>query len=276
MAQQVPAMTRRERRRLQTFDEIVQASRGLLRSGHDVSLRAVAAEMGMTAPALYRYIDSIDELHVLVARDICGDVIAAMAQACDHYRHDDPAARLAASATTLRCWALANRAEFQMAFANPMLALTPRPVRDRALELLPTEPEDVVSNPFAAHFAELFVALHTLGLIATPPSTDLDPGLRDIIEKNASRGDDPIAAALGAEGMGTLWLFKLAWIRLYGILMVEAFGQADDELVGSDVVFNTLMRETFASLGLDDSWDRLIKVSRETSSRVGALVTLDR
>lgn len=224
--------------------------------------------MGMTAPALYRYIDSIDELHVLVSRDICTGVISAMTEECVNYGAGDPAARLAASATVLRCWALANRTEFQMAFANPTLSLTPRPVRDKALEMLPVGLDAVAANPFASYFAELFIALHSRHLITAPPRDQLDPGLRSIIERAVSRGDDPIVDALGAEAVGTLWLFKLAWVRLYGILMVESFGQADEELIGNDVVFNSLMRETFASLGLDDSWDRLIGVSRETAGRM--------
>ena len=54
-----PALTRRERHRQATYDEIVSVARALLRSSStDLSLRAVAAEMGMTPPALYRYVDS--------------------------------------------------------------------------------------------------------------------------------------------------------------------------------------------------------------------------
>ena len=43
--------------------------------GRDVSLRAVAAEMGLTPPALYRYVDSHAELMALVARAVFADVV---------------------------------------------------------------------------------------------------------------------------------------------------------------------------------------------------------
>jgi AcrR family transcriptional regulator len=46
--------TRRERQREATYAEIVSVSRALLADGAELSLRAVAARMGMTAPALYR------------------------------------------------------------------------------------------------------------------------------------------------------------------------------------------------------------------------------
>lgn len=268
MALPARTMSRREKRRLATYDEIVEVAREVLREGQDLSLRAVATQMGMTSPALYRYIHSVNELHVLVARGICADVVAAMDEARDHYSPEDPAAGLAASATTLRCWALANRTEFWMAFANPTLAATSCPVRRKALKMLP-EAGDDSSNPFAAHFAQLFIELHSQGLIVVPTAEDLNPGLFALIQKSAAQRDNPFYTALGVDGLGTYWLFKLAWVRLYGILVAEVFGQVDAELVSSDVAFNTLMRETFSSLGLADSWDRLVEVSRETALRAG-------
>ena len=270
MAVGVPAVNRRERRRLETYNEIVAVSRALLREGNDLSLRSVANKMGITPPALYRYIDSVDQLHVMIARAICTDVVDAMTTARDRYGPDDPPARLAASATMLRCWALANRAEFQMAFANPTLMGAGRPLGDKASGMLPDVYDDDATNPFAAYFAGLFVELHLRGLIVVPTREDLDPALYEIIQKSSSDPGNPFAAALGVDGLGTLWLFKLAWVRLYGILMVEVFGQVEGELIGSDAVFNTLMRETFSSLGLADSWDRLIQVSRDTAAFASA------
>src|SRR2546430_9498747 len=49
--------SRRDRLRAATIDEIIQTARQLLvKDGPEaVSLRAIAREMGMTAPGLYRY-----------------------------------------------------------------------------------------------------------------------------------------------------------------------------------------------------------------------------
>ncbi len=112
------APTRRERQRQATFDEIVDVSRRLLRDGEDVSIRAVAQEMGLTPPALYRYVDSHAELMVLVARSIFEDVVAAMTLARDQQEPDDPSAQIVASAAAFRKWALTNRHEFQLVFAS--------------------------------------------------------------------------------------------------------------------------------------------------------------
>ncbi|HLN69148.1 MAG TPA: helix-turn-helix domain-containing protein, partial [Streptosporangiaceae bacterium] len=59
------APSRRDRLRAATTEEIIQTARRLLvRSGPEaMSLRAIAREMGMTAPGLYRYFDSHEALN---------------------------------------------------------------------------------------------------------------------------------------------------------------------------------------------------------------------
>src|SRR5215469_15576470 len=61
--------TRRERARATTMEEITATARRLLveQGPEAASLRAIAREMGMTAPGLYRYYSSREELlrHVI-------------------------------------------------------------------------------------------------------------------------------------------------------------------------------------------------------------------
>ncbi len=99
-------LNRRERRRRETFEEMIEVARRLLNQGSDRSLRAGAAEMGMTSPALYRYVDSVEALNALMAGQILADVIDRMSLAREEFA-DDPAAQLAASTATFRSWALA-------------------------------------------------------------------------------------------------------------------------------------------------------------------------
>ena len=94
-----PTLTRRERQREETYAEIVRVSRELLREGAELSLRAVAGRMGMTAPALYRYVASYQELVDLVAFEIDKSATEGFAAAADELPEDDPAGRLVAAAT---------------------------------------------------------------------------------------------------------------------------------------------------------------------------------
>src|SRR2546423_10220922 len=68
--------SRRDRLRAATIDEIIQTARQLLvKDGPEaVSLRAIAREMGMTAPGLYRYFGSYEELH----RYLCANIFTEL------------------------------------------------------------------------------------------------------------------------------------------------------------------------------------------------------
>ena len=93
-----PTTTRRERQREATFEEIVSVSSELLAEGAELSLRAVAWRMGMTAPALYRYVASYQELVDLVAFEIDKAATAGSSRPRRSSPDDVPAARLVAAA----------------------------------------------------------------------------------------------------------------------------------------------------------------------------------
>src|SRR5215469_15896464 len=90
MAIMVQAPSRRDRVRAATTQEIIETARRLLveQGVTAVSLRAIAREMGMTAPALYRYFDSHEELlrHVVanIFTEIADHVRGAIKAAAEH------------------------------------------------------------------------------------------------------------------------------------------------------------------------------------------------
>jgi AcrR family transcriptional regulator len=124
--------TRRDRLRAATMEEITATARRLLvEQGPDaMSLRAIAREMGMTAPGLYRYYSSREDLfrHVIatIFRELSGDLqraIAEVALAADGVavargaaspeqarRH--LTAKLVAACRAFRRWALSHKDEF--------------------------------------------------------------------------------------------------------------------------------------------------------------------
>jgi AcrR family transcriptional regulator len=114
-------VTRRERIRASTELEIRQHARTLLvRQGRDaVTLRAIARELGITAPALYRYYDSREDL----LRRLCDDIRTDLASELDHRLEpidaEDHRAKVLAACLGFRRWALAHRQEFTLVFATP-------------------------------------------------------------------------------------------------------------------------------------------------------------
>src|SRR5215475_678286 len=113
----VQAPSRRDRVRAATTQEIIDTARKLVveHGPADVSLRAIAREMGMTAPALYRYFGSHEELlrHVVgsIFMDLADHVRVAINSAAELAGPDlDPSEimeiKLIAGTRAFRDWAL--------------------------------------------------------------------------------------------------------------------------------------------------------------------------
>src|SRR5437763_13867335 len=112
----VQAPTRRARVRAATTEEIKQTARRLLvaQGPEAVSLRAIAREMGMTAPALYRYFGNREDLIGHVVADIFNEIADGIQAAIDRTATGggDVAAKMLAACHEFRRWSLAHRAEF--------------------------------------------------------------------------------------------------------------------------------------------------------------------
>ena len=261
------APTRRERQRQATYDEIVEVSRRLLRASEDVSLRAVSAEMGMTPPALYRYVDSHAELMVLVARSVFEDVVAAMAAARNRYADDDPAAQIVASASAFRRWALGNREEFRLVFAPPVGAYGTAPPVGGSGQL---SPQDCLTEQsggaelFGGFFSEIFARLWAKYQFPVPSDDELDPAIVEAVQEHAKLMPGVEGLGSGAQPTaGMAWLFERAWARLYGIVTLEVFGHINPGLAQSGALFAATMRDIGGDIGLLDEWPRLREIAAE-------------
>ena len=234
--------TRRERQREATYDEIVQVSRGLLADGAEVSLRAVAGRMGMTAPALYRYVANYQELVDLVAFEIDKAATAGFVEAASKMPEDDPAGRLICAAVAFRRWAHASPREFSLVFANP--------VTDGAC----VRRELITSATSGHYFHALLIDLWHRTHFEHPDPEDLDPAVRTALDDLLI----PIDLDLVPEGhRGLLWLFMEAWATLYGVVTLEVFGHMDPRIIESGAMFTSKMRGWLPRLGMGEEIDRL-------------------
>lgn len=85
-----------------------------------ISLRAIARSLEVTAPALYRYFPSLDDLItalILDAFHALADAVDAADAACDPA---DFPARLRAVMSAYRQWALDHPTDFQLIYGNPI------------------------------------------------------------------------------------------------------------------------------------------------------------
>jgi AcrR family transcriptional regulator len=244
--------SRRERQREETYEEIVQASRELLAEGAELSLRAVAARMGLTAPALYRYVASYQDLVDLVAFEIDKAATETFAAAADQLPEDDHAGRLVASCTEFRMWALGNPREFTLAFANPIADA--QCVRREQL---------TISNSGHLMTGQMR-ALWEHNHHPVPALDELPPAVRESVL-------DPLIPAkvddIAREDRGLVWLFQQGWTALYGVVALEVFGHMDPRVIESGEMFIHVIREFAPKLGLADEMERLEALIRERIAR---------
>jgi AcrR family transcriptional regulator len=203
--------SRRERLHAETAAEIKSAARRLLVAGGPaaISLRAIARDLGLTAPALYRYFAGLDDLVRALAADLFEDLSATVADAATAYADEEPLVRVGHLARAFRRWSLEQPAEFALMFGGPVPGIT-----------LPTGQ----CGPFdhaAARFGETFFtvlgehyARHPFG----GEAPDLpEPALRQLLKPYLDTFGDRFP-------LPVIYLFVSAWTRLYGIVAMEVFG----------------------------------------------------
>lgn len=239
----LPQPTRRERQRAATYDEIVEVAAALLDEGAELSLRAVATRMGMTAPALYRYVANYQELIDLVAFELDKQQTALWAADAERIPADDPAGRLTVACVQFRRWALTKPREFQLCFANP---ITEGDTARRELLTLSTS---------GHYFTDLLWQIHERYDGITYPALDeLDPRVREAVT-------DPLIPAkaehIPPEDRGLLWIYMRSWSALYGVVVLESTGHCDPRVIAAGALFRATLVEWLPRIGLGAEQERL-------------------
>jgi AcrR family transcriptional regulator len=238
----VQGPSRRDRVRAATTAEIKQTARRILVSeGPDaVSLRAIAREMGMTAPALYRYFGSHEELvkHVIadIFTELAGDLRSAIA-AADADSGGDMLAKVLAACWEFRRWSLSHTREFGLIFATPLPGLHVQ--RDE----ITSEGGGQFGNTFFLLMRELWRKQP----FDVPGDDQIEPGLLEQL-KRYREGLGDLAAGLP---FGLLLVFLRCWVRLYGIVSLEVFGHLSFALDDGRPMFELMLSEMAPMVGLE-------------------------
>jgi AcrR family transcriptional regulator len=227
--------------RAATTEEIKQTARRILvEHGPDaLSLRAIAGEMGMTAPALYRYFDSRDELIKHVCADIfeeLRDAIQDAINAASAASKGDMAAKVMAACWAFRDWSLGHSREFGLVFATPLPGLH-------------VQQDEITAKPgseFGNTFFLLMLELWRKTGFEVPAEDEIEPGLRVQLEHYRE------GLAQLAEGLplGLLLVFLRCWVRLYGIVSLEVFGHLSFALDDARPMFELMLAEMAPQVGL--------------------------
>jgi AcrR family transcriptional regulator len=243
------ASTRRERGKADTDREIRQEARALLvnEGSEAVTLRAIARKVGITAPALYRYYTSREDLIEHIRVDICTDLADELNADLEQLAEGDVLGQVLAICRGFRRWAIAHPQEFSLVFASPV---EPAALQDGAVHILvPT------TDPFGRVFlAVAGKVLTTMSLIALPDDTvpielltDLEHFRASLLATIADAGfevtDDLI-------GVGTAYAILKFWVRLYGQVALEVFGRFPFAVAKPEPLFEALLADLISQVGL--------------------------
>jgi AcrR family transcriptional regulator len=238
----VQTLNRRDRVRAATTDEIKQTARQLLveQGPEAVSLRAIARQMGMTAPALYRYFDSHEKLikHVIadIFTELTEDLHAAI-ESAGAGSNGDLTAKVMAACWEFRRWSLDHKREFGMLFGTPI------PGVDVEKDEITAE----CGSQFGATFLVLILELWRKSPFPVPPDDAIDTGLRDQL----ARYRDGLGSLGTGLPLGLLLIFLRCWTRLYGTLSLEVFGHLGFALDDAEPMFEIMLADTAPLLGLE-------------------------
>ncbi|MEO3781436.1 TetR/AcrR family transcriptional regulator [Micromonospora sp. B11E3] len=236
------APSRRERLRTAAVSEIKDGARRLLVTGgiEAVSLRAIARDMGMTAPAIYRYFPSLEALIAGLAGDLYDELRHTVETARDA-AGPEPAGKLLAMCRAMRRWAVEHPAEFTLIFGSPVPGVVA--FAEQCADA------DHPGARFGAAFLGPFVALTRGATLRVPPPEAVQQHLAGHLAPLFARhGDLPVEVA---------YAFLSAWARLYGLVAMEVFGHLAWAVDDPEALFETELAAMLAQLAPDHSGDAL-------------------
>jgi AcrR family transcriptional regulator len=232
--------TRRDRSRADTDRQIRTVARTLLisRGAQGVTLRAIAREMGITAPALYRYYDSFEDLIRQVCTDICVDLADELARDLAAIPHEATTARVFAVCRGFRSWAVRHPREFSLVFATP------------------AAPEAKQANdPFGRIFLTVAGQVLATQSITVPPDDEVPDHLHgDLVEFRKVLSETLVETGIDLPEevftMGAAYTMLRFWVRLYGQVALEVFGRFPYPVTDPEALFEAMVAELAAEVGL--------------------------
>jgi AcrR family transcriptional regulator len=222
----------RARVRAEMTDEIKEiARRHLATDGANLSLRAVARDLGVVSSAIYRYFASRDELLTALILDAYNALGGSAEEAEAVVHREAYESRWLAVAGAVRGWALARPHEYALIYGSPVPGYQ--------------APEDTVAAATRAVRVLGTILQDAAAAGALVPNDDPPPppaSAQDLARIVAAMAPD-VPAATMARGLS-------AWVTLFGHVSFEIFGQLRNTINHRDEYFEHQMRAQARYIGL--------------------------
>ncbi len=228
--------TARQRAREQITDEILRAARDrLTRTGPgELSLRAVARDVGMVSSAVYRYFPSRDDLLTALLIEGYDELGAAVEQADrDVADHADVAARWLSACRTVRTWSLAHPGDYALLYGSPVPGYA--------------APQDTIGPATRVVVVLIGIINDAYAAGADAPATSTTPELDELVagavEFAQQQGFEELPADLVVRTI-------MAWTTIFGTVSFELFGHLHGSISDYATYFDEVCGRLGASVGL--------------------------
>lgn len=224
--------TSRAKARADTTEQIKQIARShLAQDGPNLSLRAVARDLGVVSSAVYRYFASRDDLLTALILDGFASLGAAVEDAESVVARRDLLGRWMAVGRSTRQWSVARPHEFALLFGTPVPGYqAPQATIEQAARTVRVAMR-ILADGVARGVVEL-------------PADRLARAVRTDIEGLAALAEFAgVPPTLLARATGV-------WAQLYGVVGFELFGRFGPAITDWDAYFDHQLRSMARTLGL--------------------------
>lgn len=199
-----------------------------------ISLRGIAREMGMTAPAIYNYFPRLEDLITALLVDAFNGLGDAIDEAIA--RAGSAGEKIRAGASAYRLWANANKTDFQLIYGSPIPNYeAPREVT------VPLATRPLVSFYRCMMDAYIEGQLNIPSDYASVPASIEDFVAGFLYPQYPQIKDLP---------MSLFYLMTVLWTRVHGVVMLEIFGHLAPSIGDVDSFFEGEISIFLKQLGL--------------------------
>jgi AcrR family transcriptional regulator len=226
------AVTSRAQARAETTEQIKQiARRHLALQGPDLSLRAVARDLGVVSSAVYRYFASRDELLTALILDAYTAMADAIEAAEARVPRNDLVGRWFALGRAARAWSLQHQHEYALLYGSPVPGYA--------------APQDTIEP--ATRPVILAMGILRDGVersVIDVPADELPPPVRADCERiGAEPGFRDVPPTLLARAF-------TVWAELFGTISFELFGRLTNAVTDYDAYFEHQLQVQTRYLGI--------------------------
>lgn len=198
-----------------------------------ISLRAIARDMELSAPALYRYYPTRDDLITALIVDAFNALADALERAEYKARVLPPEEKLIQVVSAYRRWALEHPTDFQLIYGNPI----PGYVAPREITV------PAVVRTFTPLMRCMTQAIQSGVFQPQPPFTHIPDHIREHEAALIADGSFPIS-------IETYHLAMICWAQMHGIIMLELFNHIGPNVGDVETFYHTTLRQLLTTMGM--------------------------